>query len=63
MARKKSTDVTIKKGEKTPVRSSQAWPLSPFEEMESFDGSFFGAALAPTNPLGSANVGRVGETI
>jgi len=42
MARKKSTDVTIKKEEKTPVRRSQAWPLSPFEDMESFYASFFG---------------------
>jgi HSP20 family protein len=42
MARKKPTDVTIKKEEKKPARTSQARPLSPFEEMENYFGSFFG---------------------
>ena len=41
MARKKSTDASIKKQEKTPARALEARPLSPLEEMESFYGSLF----------------------
>ena len=42
MARKKSSDVTIKKEEETTARVSRDWPLSPFEEMESFLDQYFG---------------------
>ena len=41
MARKKSSDVTIKKEKKTPAKATRDWPLSTFEEMESFLDQYF----------------------
>jgi HSP20 family protein len=44
MARKKPSDVAIKKEKKTPARATRDWPLSTFEEMESFFDQYFGRA-------------------